>query len=85
MMEERGKGPNNGKSVADWMRTVRGIKGQIDDPEAVAQALRIYNEMHDQIQEAILALHEEGYSWTELAKPAGVSRQAMRQRWGQRL
>lgn len=82
MMEAKGKGPNGAKSVADWERTVKGLRKQIDDPEAVAQALQIMEAMRAEIQAGIDGLIKEGYSWTELAAPCGVSRQAMRQRWG---
>lgn len=86
MMELTSKGRNGAKSVKDWKRTVRGIRSQIEDPESVAQAIEIMNAMRDEIESAIQHLQEEeGYSWTELAKPVGVSRQAMRQRWGRKM
>jgi predicted XRE-type DNA-binding protein len=85
MMEERGKGPGGAKSVADWMRAARALGNQIDDPEAAAQAIRILDEMKAEIGKGINRLiTEDNHSWTEVAKPCGVSRQAMRQRWGRK-
>ncbi len=83
MMEERGKGPHGGKSVQDWLRMAKALGNQIDDPEAVEQALRVLAEFEAQIRAGINRLQtQDGYSWTELAAPTGISRQGMRQRWG---
>jgi predicted transcriptional regulator len=41
-------------------------------------------ELDQAIATAVTALHEFGYSWTEIAVPLGTSRQNARQRWGRR-
>ncbi len=41
-------------------------------------------ELDQAIATAVTALHEFGYSWTEIAERLGTSRQNARQRWGRR-
>lgn len=40
------------------------------------------SELDAAIATAVRALHEFGYSWTEIAGRLGTSRQNARQRWG---
>lgn len=52
----------------------RGDKGTVENREFAA--------FYAAIDDAAVQLHDAGYSWTEIARELGVSRQAARQRWG---
>ncbi len=56
------------------------------DIEALTDMIRtahqIESDLENVIRDAAFSLHESGYSWTEIAARLGVSRQAVRKRWG---
>jgi prophage DNA circulation protein len=55
------------------------------DIEALADLVNLSGEVELVVKEAVLGLHDFGYSWTEIADRVGVSRQAARQRWSGEL
>jgi hypothetical protein len=56
----------------------RVSKGDID---ALAQLASMADEIESAAGQAANALHQTGYSWTDIAKQIGMSRQGARQRW----
>ena len=63
-------------------RTVRNVSKRTEQPTDLAELLEIRSLLDDVIAESVNNLHEQGYSWTEIAAVLGVSRQAARQRYG---
>lgn len=51
-------------------------------PEDLAEMLRLRETLEASITEAVVGLRASGYSWTEIATPAGVTKQAMASRYG---
>lgn len=67
---------------ARFMRHAKALSLKADDPEGLADMLEIVAEFQRQAQLAANRLHDEWhFSWTELARPVGISRQAMRKRF----
>lgn len=64
------------RAIRAWSRRVAA-----GDIEAVARMAELSAEMDEAMRQAIAGLHEFGYSWTDIAKRLGVSRQGARQRW----
>lgn len=85
MMEQRKAGAGSPMGVKDWKRNMKALARQIDDPEALAQVMEIQEELDRQMTEAVSRLLDEGYSYTDLARPTGITRQAMRQRWAAKI
>ena len=55
------------------------------DPEDLAEFLAMRAELDAAIQSAVDGMREQhGFSWAEIARGAGVTRQAAQQRWGRR-
>lgn len=52
------------------------------DIESLGKLMDLQRSLDDTIGIAARALHDEGYSWTEIADRLGVSREAPRKRWG---
>jgi DNA-directed RNA polymerase specialized sigma24 family protein len=52
------------------------------DIDSLGDLLAMSRELDVAIATAVRALHEFGYSWTEIADRLGTSRQNARQRWG---
>lgn len=52
------------------------------DPEDLALMLDLRADLDRQIVEAVKAQRAAGFSWTEISRPLGMTRQAARQRWG---
>lgn len=81
MMEQRKPGPGQPMGVLDWRRTVAALGRQVDDPDALAQAYTVLDAMESALIEAAQRLMVEGYSYADLARPFGISRQGARKRW----
>lgn len=47
-----------------------------DDPEALAQAVDIITTMEAQLKAAVLLLQAQGFTWNDIAKALGVSKQS---------
>jgi hypothetical protein len=52
------------------------------DIEAITEMAGIAGEMDDAIHAAITGLRARGYSWADIARRLGITRQAAQQRWG---
>lgn len=78
---ERKKGPGQAPGVDDYIRTLSRLRTQVDDPEALAQALEIRAALDSVILDAVNRLRAEGYSDEALAAPLGCTRQNVRKRW----
>ncbi len=61
-----------------------GRRVATSDPQDLADLVAVRRELDTVLSAAVAGLRDAGYSWTEIAKPLGVSRQACEQRWGGR-
>ena len=52
------------------------------DVEALAHMLGLAGEIDTAVAEAVKGLRGCGYSWVEIGACLGITRQAVRQRWG---
>lgn len=52
------------------------------DVEDLAELLAIRAELDTAIEQAVCGLREQGFSWSEIARGAGTTKQAAQQRWG---
>lgn len=51
------------------------------DVEDLADLLALRDEVDRAVDAAVTGLREQGHSWTEIGRVTGVTRQAARQRW----
>jgi DNA-directed RNA polymerase specialized sigma24 family protein len=72
--------------AAFTLRVIRAHSRRVGagDIESLVDLLAMSRELDQAIANAVTALHEFGYSWTEIADRLGTSRQNARQRWGRR-
>lgn len=70
------------EQIQRFQRELRAAARSADDAEGLAQLVELQRQLESAVAERARALHADGYSWTELARPLGVSRQAARQRYG---
>jgi hypothetical protein len=52
------------------------------DIEALTDLTTLQTELDTALTSAVTGLREQGYSWTDIARPLGVTRQAAQQRFG---
>ena len=52
------------------------------DPTALRDLVAMRAALDEAIDDAAVELHAAGYSWTDIGRELGVTRQAARQRWG---
>ncbi|GAB3135793.1 hypothetical protein GCM10027289_30110 [Tsukamurella serpentis] len=52
------------------------------DPEALAELLELHIEIAHAIETGVHGLRAAGYSWTEIGRPMGLTKQAAHNRWG---
>jgi hypothetical protein len=81
MALEQTKTPGSGMGVKDFERIGRGITRRIDDPEALGQMMEAVAAMERELAAAALRLHDEGFSFTDLARANGTTRQTAQERW----
>lgn len=82
MLEVKKTGTGSPMGVQDFERQARNLGRLIDDPEALGQALQVLASYEREIAAAALRLHEEdGYSFTDLARSTGTTRQTAAERW----
>ena len=82
MLEIKKTGTGSPMGVQDFERQARNLGRLIDDPEALGQALTVLATYEREIAAAALRLHEvDGYSWTDLGRANGVTRQTAQERW----
>ncbi|MFI0454140.1 hypothetical protein [Actinomadura sp. 6N118] len=75
----------NDDYVAFLRRIIRAYSRRIasGDIEAIADAVQLSQELDDAIAQAVHGLRSDwGYSWADIARPLGITRQAAQQRWG---
>lgn len=74
----------NAEFVAFSRRIIRahGRRVGAADPTTLRDLVTLRAALDAAIDEAANKLHAAGYSWTEIGRELGVSRQAARQRWG---
>jgi hypothetical protein len=74
----------NDEYAAFVRRVVRAYSRRIasGDIEAIAEMAAIAAEMDISIHDAITGLRARGYSWADIAKRLGITRQGAQQRWG---
>ena len=72
--------------AAFTLRVIRAHSRRVGegDIDSLSDLLAMSRELDSSIATAVRALHEFGYSWTEIADRLGTSRQNARQRWGGR-
>ncbi|NJP90050.1 hypothetical protein HCN51_11425 [Nonomuraea sp. FMUSA5-5] len=66
-------------------RIIRAYSKRIaeGDIEALADLSGIVAELDHAIAQAVLQLRaQHGYSWADISRPLGITRQAAQQRWG---
>lgn len=54
------------------------------DIDTIAEIVKLQKELDDQLDRAVVACHDGGYSWTEIADRLGITRQAAFKRWANR-
>jgi hypothetical protein len=72
--------------VDDWKRSMRALGRQVDDPEALAQAVEIAEYLDTVLLDAARRLLDKGdrsmgYSYTDLGRALGITRQGARKRF----
>lgn len=69
------------EEMARWARHARALARKADDAAALAQVLQIVEQFEDAAMLTVGRLLEQGFSYGELARDLGTSRQAVRQRY----
>lgn len=79
--KERPEAPELGAASRRFARALvqRATEG---DDVALEQLVEVQAAVDDAVERAAVALHDFGYSWTEVGNRLGISRQAARQRFG---
>lgn len=74
----------NDEYAAFLRRILRAYSRRIasGDVEALAYLAEVTDELHTITQQAVTGLRAYGYSWADIARPLGITRQAAQQRWG---
>lgn len=55
------------------------------DVEDLVDLLALRDEVDAAVDVAVIGLREQGHSWTEIGAAVGVTRQAARQRWADKV
>lgn len=66
-------------------RIIRALGGHCAnaDPWQLEHLLALRDELDQAIEVAVAGLRDAGFSWTEIARPLGITRQGARQVYGQ--
>ena len=82
----RTEGVENTDYAAFAARVIRAHARRVadGDVDALADLLRLGDEVDTATQTAVTGLRDFGYSWAEIATRLGTTRQAAQQRWGTR-
>jgi hypothetical protein len=75
---------DNDAYAAFARRVIRAFACRIasGDIEALADLAGLATDLDTLIGQAVAGLRAYGYSWAEIARPLGITRQAAQQRWG---
>lgn len=78
------RGSDHGEYSGMVRRTIRAFGRRLGkaDPEDLALILDMRAELDDAIATAVMGQRAAGFSWAEIARGIGMSRQAAFQRWG---
>lgn len=76
---------DHGNYYAFARRCVRAFGRRVadSDPADLALLLALRDEVDDAISAAVTAQHAAGFSWSEIAAPLAMSKQAAFKRWGE--
>ena len=55
------------------------------DPDDLLELVALSREVDEALTNAVRGLRSSGFSWTEIALPLGITRQAARQRWADKV
>ena len=82
--KRRPKVVENDAYAAFLRRVIRAFGRRIaaGDIDALADAAFLSDQLDTVIKTAITGLRERGYSWADIGRQLGVTRQAAQQRWG---
>lgn len=58
-----------------------GRRMAVSDPEDLAELLELHAELGAAIDQAVRGLRASGFSWSEIARGTGTTRQAAHARW----
>ncbi|MFI0484667.1 hypothetical protein [Actinomadura sp. 9N215] len=74
----------NDEYAAFLRRILRAYSRRIaaGDVEALAHLAEVADELHTTMHTAVTGLRAYGYSWADIARPLGITRQAAQQRFG---
>jgi hypothetical protein len=74
----------NDEYAAFARRVIRAYARRIatGDIEALAAMTTLAADLDEAIHQAVTGLRGYGYSWADIARPLGITRQAAQQRWG---
>ncbi|MFC4050054.1 hypothetical protein ACFOY4_10195 [Actinomadura syzygii] len=74
----------NDEYAAFLCRILRAYSRRIatGDVEALACLAEVADELATATHDAVTGLRAYGYSWADIARPLGITRQAAQQRWG---
>jgi hypothetical protein len=68
------------RALLRMLKTARLKRGF--DADSFAEMVQLDTQLHVLLAEGAMALYEDGFSWGEIGRACGMSRQAARQRWG---
>ena len=82
--KRRPRAVENYDYAAFLRRIIRAFGRRIaaGDIDALADAAYLSAQLDATIKDAITGLRERGYSWADIGRQLGVTRQAAQQRWG---
>ena len=74
----------NDEYAAFARRVIRAYARRVasGDIEALTAMTALAADLDAAISQAVTGLREFGYSWADIARPLGITRQAAQQRWG---
>jgi len=78
---------DNGEFLAFLRRILVAVerRGAELDPEDLAEVLKIQEHLDRAMTGAVANMLRNGFSWTEIAAPLGITRQAAHKRWAARI
>lgn len=85
MTRKRRQSVTENSEFADFARRIlRAYSRRIatGDVESLAHLVSLSTDIDEAIQQAVDGLRTVGYSWAEISKRLGTTRQAAQQRWG---
>ena len=73
--------------IAFSRRIMKALSRRIGaaDPEDLGEMIRLRDDLDTCIDQAVRGLRENGFSWAEIARATGTTRQAAHARWASRV